>query len=174
MSIEQKIADLLEESKKLQEEQVEVVAAEVVAAEVVAEEKRRELTKLRACDRLRSGETQVHVVDETIDDRTARKDVRRVEVVGASRRRERLGPMLEARPADDAEALVEGDELGHRVSRGNLRLRRVAVRALRVLAKLVAILHVAVGEGVRERLPRGIRCARRRAKAWPAWTAPPD
>jgi hypothetical protein len=38
MSIEQKIADLLEESKKLQEEQVEVVATEVVAAEVVAEE----------------------------------------------------------------------------------------------------------------------------------------
>ena len=36
MSIEQKIADLLEESKKLQEEQVEVVAEEV--AEVVAEE----------------------------------------------------------------------------------------------------------------------------------------
>ena len=36
MSIEQKIADLLEESKKLQEEQIEVVAEEV--AEVVAEE----------------------------------------------------------------------------------------------------------------------------------------
>ena len=41
MSIEQKIADLLEESKKLQEEQVEVVAEEVAAeevTEVVAEE----------------------------------------------------------------------------------------------------------------------------------------